>query len=58
VGGGGGGTNVAMYLAGAAGATTSWLRAPPSDQLENENGVPNTDWGEGAVTVVLEPTIT
>ena len=57
-GGGGGDANAAVYVAGAAGATISWLRAPPSDQLENVNSVPDTDCGEGAVTVVAEPTIT
>jgi hypothetical protein len=47
-----------VTVAAVAGAVSSWLWAPPSDQDENENGVTPTVCGDGALTELREPMMT
>ena len=47
---------VAVYVVALDGAVTSWVCAPPSDQ-ETQLHLPRSRWGDGALSVFLEPTI-
>ena len=57
-GGAGKAANVAVYVAGAAGAVIVCVWAPPFDQDENPYVVPASVCGETALTLLAEPMIT
>ncbi len=52
------GANVAVYVVGEAGATSTCVCAPPSDQDEKAYDVPPTSCGETALTEFADPMMT
>ena len=48
----------AVYDVAPAGAVMLWVWAPPSDQDANAYVDPPELWGEGALTELLDPTMT